>query len=215
MRLPKHATVVSYLALSVALGGSAYAATGGTFTLGHANYANKTTSLKNTASGPALKVAAAKGTPPLAVSNGTKIANLNADKVDGLHSTAFQRKGYRIYSSISSGAAGEQPAGSAGPWTFGFTCAGGGPATFTVHGPGTIAGTTSLAAGSAKADTWVGGPGQIGAGASGSVGSGGQMSQTLFLQNNSTVMEVQVVFTATNGGLFETCTLIGSATPVP
>lgn len=49
--MPKHATVVAYVALSVALGGSAYAATAGTFILGHANKANQPTSLKNTGSG--------------------------------------------------------------------------------------------------------------------------------------------------------------------
>jgi hypothetical protein len=92
LRAPTHATVVSYLALFVALGGTAYAATGGNFILGHANKANQASSLTNTGAGPALTLATKKGsTPPLAVSNGTKITNLNADKLDGLSSSAFAR----------------------------------------------------------------------------------------------------------------------------
>jgi hypothetical protein len=89
---PTHATVVSYLALFVALGGSAYAATGGDFILGHTNKANQSSVLTNTGSGPALKLTTNKrGTPPLAVSNGSKITNLNADSLDGLDSSAFPR----------------------------------------------------------------------------------------------------------------------------
>jgi hypothetical protein len=99
LRTPTHATVVSYLALFVALGGSAYAATGGDFILGHANKAGQTSSLTNAGAGPALKLASRKGTPPLAVSNDTKVTNLNADTLDGLNSTAFARSsGFRTLS---------------------------------------------------------------------------------------------------------------------
>jgi hypothetical protein len=80
---------VSYLALFVALGGTAYAATGGNFVLGHANSAGQTSSLSNTGTGPALKLSSRKGSAALAVSNSTKIANLDADKLDGLNSTDF------------------------------------------------------------------------------------------------------------------------------
>jgi hypothetical protein len=91
-RAPRHGTVVAYLALFTALGSTAYAATGGNLILGHANKAGHTTTLTNTGSGPALKLVTGKrGTPPLAVSNGTKITNLDADKLDGLNSTAFAR----------------------------------------------------------------------------------------------------------------------------
>ena len=60
-------TVVSYFTLVVAMGGTAYAAAGGAFILGHNNSAGATTSLTNTRSGPALKLGTHSGaTPPLA-----------------------------------------------------------------------------------------------------------------------------------------------------
>jgi hypothetical protein len=212
MRLPKHATVVSYLALFVALGGTAYAATGGNFVLGHSNHAGRTTSLANSGSGAALKLSTKKKTTaPFAVSNGTKVSRLNADKVDGLSSGAFQRKVARIYASTSSATTGAQAAGSAGPWSFTLTCSPGGPAKFTVHGPGSVGGTTSIAAGGNAGTTYVGAPGSIGAGANSDVGTGAQMSLTDFLQSGSTIAEVQVLMTASTGGLFEDCTLIGDA----
>jgi hypothetical protein len=88
---PKHATIVAYLALFFAMSGGAYAATGGTLILGHTNTANKLTTLSNTASGAALRLVTHSGaTPPLAVSNSTKVVNLNADMVDGLHASSLQ-----------------------------------------------------------------------------------------------------------------------------
>jgi hypothetical protein len=212
MRLPKHATVVSYLALFVALGGTAYAATGGNFVLGHANHANTTTSLKNSGSGPALTLKSAKTTAPLGVSNSTKVSRLNADEVDGLSSGAFQRKVARIYSSTSSASSGAQAAGIAGPWSFTLNCPPSGPASFTIHGPGTVGGTTSIAAGGNAGTTYVGAPGSIGSGASSNAGTGAQMSVNDFLQSGSTIAEVRVLITASNGGLFEDCTVIGDAT---
>lgn len=215
MRLPKHATVVAYVALFVAMGGSAYAATGGTFILGHSNYAHETTSLKNTGTGPALRLSPEKGTtPPFAVSNGTKITNLNADKVDGLHASAFEPMAARIFSSISSVTPGPQPAGAVGHWTFTLTCPPSGPATFTIHGPGTVGGTTSLATGNGAAQTYVGGAATIGSGASSEIGTGAQMSQDLFLQSGSSIVHLQTLMTAGNGGLFETCSIVGAANVV-
>jgi hypothetical protein len=82
------------LSLLVALGGTAVAATGGSFLLGKANSAGTTTTLSNTGKGAALTLRTArKTTPPLSVSgNKTKIASLNADYVDGLTSSQFQRR---------------------------------------------------------------------------------------------------------------------------
>ena len=80
------------LAIVVLLGtGSAVAATGGTFILGEQNSATTLTSLTNT-SGTALKLTSKAGTPPLAVSNDTKVAKLNSDEVDGIDGQALQRK---------------------------------------------------------------------------------------------------------------------------
>jgi hypothetical protein len=75
-----------------------------------------------------------------------------------------------------------------------------------------VGGTTSIAAGGGAATTYVGSPGSIGAGASSNVGTGAQMSVNDFLQFGSTIAEVRVLMTASNGGLFEDCTLIGDAT---
>jgi hypothetical protein len=97
------ANVVSLIALSVALGGTTYAATGGNFILGQSNSASSTTALSSGTTGPAFKVTstntaagatalrlnAASGHAPFTVNSGTKVANLNADKLDGLDSTAF------------------------------------------------------------------------------------------------------------------------------
>jgi hypothetical protein len=87
-----HATVVAYVALAVAMSGTAFAATGGTFTLGHANTAGQTTALNNTGTGAALALSSRSGTPALAVSDRAKVVRLNADLLDGLDSSALQRR---------------------------------------------------------------------------------------------------------------------------
>jgi hypothetical protein len=93
MKRPAHATIVAYLALFLAMTGTAYAATGGSLILGNPNTASKTTGLANTGAGPALRLVTKAGsTPPLAVSNGTKIPNLNADMVDGVRASSLQPK---------------------------------------------------------------------------------------------------------------------------
>lgn len=93
MRLhrPSHATVVAYLALFVAMSGTAVAATGGTFLLGRSNAASTTTGLANTA-GAALSLTSKAGTAPFAVSSTTKVGRLNADLLDGLDAAALQRR---------------------------------------------------------------------------------------------------------------------------
>ena len=85
-------SVVAGVALAIGVGGVGYAATGGNFILGGANSANRTSTLTSTA-GSALALRAAPTTAPLAVSNSVKVSRLNADLVDGLDSSAFQRKG--------------------------------------------------------------------------------------------------------------------------
>jgi hypothetical protein len=98
---PNHATVVAYLALFVALGGTTYAATGGNFILGQANTATSQTGLTSNNAGKALNVTQQStgtgatalglnvpaGKPPFTVNSGTKVTNLNADKLDGKHIT--------------------------------------------------------------------------------------------------------------------------------
>ncbi len=93
IKAPSHGTVIAYLALFMAMSGTAAAATGGNFILGRANGAGAPTTLKNNGFGPTLSLPAARtGQPPLAVSAGSgKVGNLNVDKLDGLDSSAFAR----------------------------------------------------------------------------------------------------------------------------
>jgi hypothetical protein len=98
-----YGNVVATLALFVALGGTTYAATGGNFILGKSNSASNPTSLSAPVVGKGLQVTntnthagatalglnVAAGHAPLTVNSGAKVSNLNADKVDGLDSTAF------------------------------------------------------------------------------------------------------------------------------
>jgi hypothetical protein len=94
LRRPRHSTVVAYLALLVAMSGTAFAATGGTMLLGKGNGATHTTSLVNHGQGAALRLSAhTLTTPPLSVGrNHAKIRNLNADFLDGLTSAKLQRR---------------------------------------------------------------------------------------------------------------------------
>jgi hypothetical protein len=71
--------------LTVAVGsiGIATAANGGSLTIGHANTATSTTSLKDTHGTP-LSLVAGKGKAPLAVNSKTLVKHLNADELDGL-----------------------------------------------------------------------------------------------------------------------------------
>ena len=89
---PSHTTVVAYLALFIALGGTTYAATGGTFILGKPNTASSTSSLSAPVAGKALQLTntstgagatalglnVASGHPPFAVNSTTRVANLTA-----------------------------------------------------------------------------------------------------------------------------------------
>jgi hypothetical protein len=77
----------------------ALAATGHSFVLGKTNKANKVTVLKRTTAGPALNLrTTSSNAAPLVLNGKGKVANLNADTVDGLHATALQTRStiYRI-----------------------------------------------------------------------------------------------------------------------
>jgi hypothetical protein len=88
MRRPRHGTVVAYVALVVALGGTASAATGGTFLLGKSNSATHLTTLTDK-KGTALSLKSKKGAPPLKVNRSARVRNLNADLLDGQHAKEF------------------------------------------------------------------------------------------------------------------------------
>lgn len=91
MKRPSHTTVAAYAALVLAMSGTAAAATGGTFILGHANSAGKTTKLNNTGPGAALSLHAAKPTTPaLSVNTTAQIAKLNASYLNGMTSAGVR-----------------------------------------------------------------------------------------------------------------------------
>jgi len=77
---PAHATVVAYVALFVAMSGTAVAATGGSFVLGRANTASKTSTLTSRAGAP-LSLVAPPGRSPLRVSSARQVSLLNGDHV--------------------------------------------------------------------------------------------------------------------------------------
>lgn len=84
--------------------GTAYAATGGKFILGHKNHAGQTTTLANK-HGTALSLKSKAGTPSLTVNRTTKVPNLNADMIDGLDSTklALASGGVKAYDATGVG----------------------------------------------------------------------------------------------------------------
>jgi hypothetical protein len=71
-------------------GGVAYAANGGAFLLGRSNSETATATLANGAGTP-LSLVARSGYAPLKVNSAVKVANLNADRLDGIDSTQFLR----------------------------------------------------------------------------------------------------------------------------
>lgn len=106
-RRPSAPLVISLIALFVSLGGAGYAASGGNFILGQSNTASNTTSLtapvanqalklrnvSTTAGATALGLEVRSGHAPMTVNSGTKVVDLNADRVDGIDSGAFLQKG--------------------------------------------------------------------------------------------------------------------------
>ncbi len=84
------------IVLLTALDWAASAATGRAFVLGRWNQADHTTTLKNTAQGPALDLRTKKG-PALKVNNSKRIKKLNADKLDGLSVEDYKTNRNTIY----------------------------------------------------------------------------------------------------------------------
>jgi hypothetical protein len=68
--------------------GSAVAGGAKSLLLGRANSTTRTTTVANTAGTP-LALRAGHGKAPLTVNSGTRVANLNADRLDGHDSTSF------------------------------------------------------------------------------------------------------------------------------
>ena len=103
MRMSRTASFAAGAVVALVIGGgSAVAATGGTFLLGKSNYASTPTGLTNSG-GVALSLKSKTGTAPLAVSSPTKVTNLNADQLDGISSGSFALKSGRtgVYANAS------------------------------------------------------------------------------------------------------------------
>lgn len=149
----------------------AYAATGGKFLLGMTNKANKASTLKRTTSGPALNlVTKPSGTAPLTVNSNGKVANLNADLLDGLDASQLSNRSYVFTKDVTTpttlvNVAVPVPPGT---YTFGYSAFMSGATNTAVgcelfnHHPGAsdvVVGTTGFNSGSAAP-----GPGVSGAG---------------------------------------------------
>jgi hypothetical protein len=125
----------------IVLGGMSYAATGGNFILGQSNSASSTTALTRTgvntgkglqvtntstgAGATALGLNVASGHAPFTVNSGTKVTNLNADKLDGIDSTGFLSSG-RVKKLIFDAASTGNPTtalATVGPYTIKGQCA--------------------------------------------------------------------------------------------
>jgi len=104
-RLTTLLTVIGAVTILVLAGNTvALAATGKGFLLGKTNTTSKATTLKRTAPGVALTVTTKKATDAPFKVNGTgKVANLNADKIDGLDATTFATRSrpYLVRKSIT------------------------------------------------------------------------------------------------------------------
>ena len=73
----------------------AFARDGQSFILGERNVAQSLSTLVKTGEGPALSLQVGSGAP-LAVNSDRRVANLNADKLDGKSSTQLGINGYEL-----------------------------------------------------------------------------------------------------------------------
>ena len=85
-------STIAAAGIVVAGSGVGYATNGNAFLLGKSNTETSKATLTNTLGTP-LSLKAPAGSAPLQVSNGVKVARLNADTVDGVDSSQLQLKG--------------------------------------------------------------------------------------------------------------------------
>ena len=83
------------MALVLGVATMAFGANGDFFKVGRDNFASAVSTLTKGGAGPALRLEVGSGAP-LAVNSSAKVAKLNADKVDGLDSSAFLRDGGQV-----------------------------------------------------------------------------------------------------------------------
>lgn len=90
--VPVLKTAAFAVVLVLAVDYASFAATGQSALLGRVNKANRVTVVERTTAGPALSVVTRPGSAPLKVNRPIKVANLNADRLDGLDSTRLARR---------------------------------------------------------------------------------------------------------------------------
>jgi hypothetical protein len=94
--------LVVTLVLVMGLDYAASAATGHQFILGKVNKANKPTTLKRTTAGPPLQLlSTSPASPPMVVNGRGKVANLNADTVDGMEASALRTTTYAYTKAVT------------------------------------------------------------------------------------------------------------------
>lgn len=133
-----YANVMVTILAFIVLGGMSYAATGGNFVLGKSNTATSASSLSAPIAGKALQVTntstgagatalgltTASGHAPFTVNSGTKVANLNADKLDGIDSSGFLSSGSVKKLSFEASVGPSEPVlATVGPYTIKGQCA--------------------------------------------------------------------------------------------
>lgn len=84
------------LAVVFGLASAALGANGNPFLLGRENVASQVSRLVKNGPGPALKLVVQDGQSPLAVNSSGKVANLNADRLDGKNETDFYAAGSKV-----------------------------------------------------------------------------------------------------------------------
>jgi len=96
-------TVIGAVTVLVLAGNTvALAATGHALILGKTNKASKATTLKRTTSGAALNLhTKSSASAPMSVNGTGKVANLNADTLDGLDSSALGTNGYVLTKDVT------------------------------------------------------------------------------------------------------------------
>jgi len=90
------AVIMAALVLVTGFDLATYAATGDSLIVGKLNKSGATTTLTNTGRGPVLSLDGGKLYPPLKVNSKKKVANLNADSVDGMSATQLEPGIYKI-----------------------------------------------------------------------------------------------------------------------
>jgi hypothetical protein len=100
--------------------------------------------------------------------------------------------------------------GTVGPWTVAVTCGPNAPnSTVTIKGPGQLSQTVTKNATTTATSV------AIGSGQKLEIDTGEHLAESGFLTSGSTTYQLSLQARAENGGLFETCSVVGDAIPVP